>query len=360
MANVQRRLGRKGEVTWRVRVRIAGTLRTASFRRKTDAVQWAGKVEAVMRDGQHFPDREERQRSLADLIAQYRKVILPRYGEVEVKKRGAKLGWWERQLGSRRLRELTTADIGAALERLAAGEGLSAERAARFGGASRLAGPATQRDYLGTIRHVLSAAREWEWLTDNAATRVRKPREPRGRLRLLSADERVRLLAACQASRNSRLYPLVVVALATGARESELLGLRWQDIDLGGGKAIVQKSKNGERRALAITGPAVQVLASLGRVRRIGADLVFATGRGQATFPRKAWEAALRQAALDDFRFHDLRHAFASYLAMSGATLAELAEALGHKTLAMVKRYAHLTEAHTSGVVKRMTERFLS
>jgi len=166
--------------------------------------------------------------------------------------------------------------------------------------------------------------------------------------------------SAAQTSRNNRLYPLVVVALATGARESELLGLRWQDIDLGGGKAIVQKSKNGERRALAITGPAVEVLASLGKVRRIGADLVFAIGRGQATFPRKAWEAALRQAELDDFRFHDLRHAFASYLAMSGASLAELTEALGHKTLAMVKRYAHLTEAHTSGVVKRMTERFLS
>ena len=68
----------------------------------------------------------------------------------------------------------------------------------------------------------------------------------------------------------------------------------------------------------------------------------------------------LAAARIEEFTFHGLRHTFASYLAMSGATLAELAEALGHKTLAMVKRYAHLSEAHTSTVVKRMTEKFLA
>ena len=64
-------------------------------------------------------------------------------------------------------------------------------------------------------------------------------------------------------------------------------------------------------------------------------------------------------AEIDDFRFHDLRHSAASYLAMSGATLAEIEEVLGHKTLQMVKRYSHLTEQHTSKVVARMNERFL-
>ena len=74
----------------------------------------------------------------------------------------------------------------------------------------------------------------------------------------------------------------------------------------------------------------------------------------------KAWYKAMERAGIEDFRFHDLRHTFASYLAMSGATLAELAEALGHKTLVMVKRYTHLTEGHTASVVARMTEQFLS
>jgi integrase len=74
---------------------------------------------------------------------------------------------------------------------------------------------------------------------------------------------------------------------------------------------------------------------------------------------RYAWEQARTRAGLEDFRFHDLRHSTASYLAMSGASLVEIAEVLGHKTLQMVRRYAHLSEAHTAGVVERMVGRFL-
>jgi integrase len=90
-------------------------------------------------------------------------------------------------------------------------------------------------------------------------------------------------------------------------------------------------------------------------VRRMDTVLVFpdATGKRPAGI-REAWEYALKRANIADFRFHDLRHTFASYLAMNGASLLEIAEVLGHKTLAMVKRYAHLTEAHTRSVVEQM------
>lgn len=66
------------------------------------------------------------------------------------------------------------------------------------------------------------------------------------------------------------------------------------------------------------------------------------------------WEDAVAKASLEDFRFHDLRHSAASYMLMNGATIAELAEVLGHKTLQMVKRYSHLSESHTRGLVERM------
>ena len=74
---------------------------------------------------------------------------------------------------------------------------------------------------------------------------------------------------------------------------------------------------------------------------------------------RSAWEQALKKAEIDDFRFHDLRHCAASYLAMSGASLSEIAEILGHKTLAMVKRYAHLSDTHKHAVIDRMNKTFL-
>ena len=118
--------------------------------------------------------------------------------------------------------------------------------------------------------------------------------------------------------------------------------------------------KLSEENCGPLAGPALDLLRELSRVRRIDTDLVFAGPDGRAIFPRKPWERALTAAQIDDFRFHDLRHTAASYLAMSGATLAEIAEVLGHKTLEMVKRYSHLTDQHTSKVVARMNEKYLS
>jgi hypothetical protein len=127
-------------------------------------------------------------------------------------------------------------------------------------------------------------------------------------------------------------------------RQQRNARLAWRDVDLSRGTAMLHHTKNNERRTLVLSGRALAVLCELSAVRRIGTDAVFAAPDGVARFRRDAWEHALREANIPDFGFHDLRHTFASYLAMSGATLADLAEALGHKTLAMVKRYAHLTD----------------
>jgi integrase len=188
---------------------------------------------------------------------------------------------------------------------------------------------------------------------------VKRPSEPRGRVRFLDEEERNRLLATCEESRTDWLYGLVVTALCTGARQAELLNLKWADIDLERGLGVIHHSKNGERRALAITGLAEKVLRERNRGRE-DRRFVFGNGHRRPAFPQAAWKKALIEAEIEDFRFHDVRHTFASYLAMSGATLAELAEALGHRSLMMVKRYAHLTEGHTANVVARMTERFMA
>ena len=177
-------------------------------------------------------------------------------------------------------------------------------------------------------------------------------------MRVLSADERTRLLTACAQSVNPSLYPLVLLALTTGARRGELLSLTWQDVDLERGYLRLAQTKNRERRAVPV--PAV-TLAQL-RTWSTGhtpTTWVVPRQSGRSVFPGEhAWKVALTHADVPDFRFHDLRHTFASYLAMSGATLAEIAEVLGHKTLTMVKRYVHFTQPHTRGLVERMAERF--
>jgi integrase len=98
-------------------------------------------------------------------------------------------------------------------------------------------------------------------------------------------------------------------------------------------------------------------LRPLAKVRRIGGDEVFADSEGRVVFPRGAWESAVRAAEIEDFRFHDLRHSAASYLAQCGASLAEIAQFLGHKTLQGVQRYAHLTDQRSQRGVDRMHER---
>jgi len=272
-------------------------------------------------------------------------------------KRAAHLGWWREQLGDYALAEVTPARIVLLRDALASGAGPTGARLA-IGTVNR---------YLATLSHCLSyAERELEWLGSNPARRVKRRSEPRGRVRYLSDTELPRLLNACRAARDPRLAPLVTLALATGARQAELLSLRWSDVDVKRASAVLHHTKNGERRGLALSAPALAALAELRARRAVGAPHVFADPRRPAAPPRfggllrRAWDAAVEEAGLGDFRFHDLRHTAASYATMTGATLRELAAFLGHKTLAMVQRYSHLSPEHMKGVADRMADAYLA
>ncbi|MEE8291856.1 MAG: site-specific integrase, partial [Candidatus Tectomicrobia bacterium] len=216
--------------------------------------------------------------------------------------------------------------------------------------------PATVNGYLAALSHALTvAAVEWQWLDASPMRRVRRLREPHGRVRFLSEEERARLLHACRVSQNRWLYPVVVLALATGARKREMLHLTWADVDPHRARITLHDTKNHARRVLPLAGHALDTIRMLAKVRRLDTSLLFPRADGRHPLDiRYAWAQVLREAGITDFRFHDLRHSAASYLAMSGASLVEMAEILGHKTLQMVQRYAHLSEAHTASVVARM------
>ena len=261
------------------------------------------------------------------------------------------LNWWKTKIGSRALSDITPS--------------LIAEYRDELGREITIRGkppsPATVVRYMAALSHAFTiAVKEWGWMEDSPMRKVTKPREPRGRVRFLSDEERVRLLESCKESSSPYLYPVVVLALSTGMRSGEIMGLTWDNVDLNRGRAILHETKNGERRAVALKGHALELLKELGKVRRIDSNLLFPAKETKTTKPidlRKPWEAAVQKTELHDFRFHDLRHSAASYLAMNGASLAEIAEVLGHKTLQMVKRYAHLSEGHTARVVESMNQK---
>ncbi len=186
-------------------------------------------------------------------------------------------------------------------------------------------------------------------------SKVSKPKEFQGRVRYLNDEERNRLLKACREIKEPFLYPVVILALSTGARKSEILNLKWENVDFTRCMAIIHATKNGERRALPLSSESLTVLETLKRNKRKDSKLLFPNMKGDKPFQvDPSWKLALKQAEIHDFRFHDLRHCAASYLAMNGATLLEIAHVLGHKTLRMVKRYSHLSDQHIAGVVEKM------
>jgi integrase len=207
------------------------------------------------------------------------------------------------------------------------------------------------------LQHVFTiAVNELEWLSDNPVKKVKSPKLPRGRVRFLDEDERVRLLEACRESPNRLLYPCVILALSTGMRQAEQMNLVWSDINLKDGFLILHETKNGERRRVTLAGIVLELLREHAKIRRLDTNLLFPSERcpQQPIDLRKSFANALEIAQIKDFKWHDLRHCTASYLAMNGASLAEIAEVLGHKTLSMVKRYAHLSDGHVSSVLSSM------
>lgn len=351
MATISERRTENGERRYQAKVRLKGyPPQAATFRRKKEAERWAQATEAALRERRYFKAAESERRTVGEVIDRYLAEILPT--KAGSRKQQGQFLWWRGELGRLTLAAVTPAMIADCRDRLARGETPSGKKAT----------PATQVRYLAALGHALSVAvREWGWLDDNPARRVRRPKEPRGRVRFLSEEERTALLAACRRSRNPLLYPLVVLAVATGARLGELLGLRWSDVDFARGVARLTHTKNGELRTLPLAGHALAVLRELAATRRIDSPFVFPSEHGRTPASlRKPWERALSEAGIENFRFHDLRHTAASYLAMTGATPTDIAAVLGHKTLAMVKRYAHLSESHVSQVVARMNASIFS
>jgi integrase len=348
VATFNKHVANDGKITHRVRIRMKGyPIQTASFERLTDARRWAQQTEAAIREGRHFKTSEAKRHTLADLIDRYARDYLPRKRDAINPAR--QLDWWKEQLGVYALSDLTPPLIAEHRDKLAAG----------FPG-DKPRSPATVVRYMAALSHCLTVAvREYQWIDENPLRKVTRPTEPRGRVRFLSADERMALLRECQASDNPCLYPVVVLALSTGMRQGEIMNLEWRDVDLQRGWITLRETKNGERRGVPLTGRALELIKEHAKVRRLDTPLVWPckAGEKQPVKPmnlRIPWEAAVKRAGLADFRFHDLRHSAASYLAMNGASLAEIADVLGHKTLSMVKRYAHLSEAHKAGVVERM------
>jgi integrase len=275
--------------------------------------------------------------------------------------RAQRLAWWRGQLGATTLADISDDHVAAALDHLATNppryfagkdaDGRPIMRAKR----AKLA-PATVNRYSAALASVLTwavrrriAPKGWV----HPCRAVQRRPEQNEKTRFLTRDERERLLAACRASKWPRLYLLVLLALTTGARKGELLGLTWGDVDLERATVHVGRSKNGDPKVLPVVPAALEQLQAFAGA---AGALVFPSAEkpGQAYAFEPRWQQALKAAHIRGFRFHDLRHSAASHLAQNGATLLEIADLLGHRQLSMTKRYSHLASGHRAALVNRV------
>jgi len=349
MATVEKRVGKSGKTTWRVRVRRqSGPWLTKSCKTKAAAEEWARSIEHKIDVGDDVPNAEARKRTLSDAIDRYLSITLPRAKHRKNESEQTRLlEVWRAALGHVALVNLTPARIAEFRDELS-------KRANRAG--KPLTGSTVNRHVTALSALLRVTVREYGWLQRNPVTNVTRLEDSKGRERFLSDVERTRLLEACDSSDFAPLGTIVRLALATGARKGELHGLEWSTVNLERRTVRFLDTKNGESRTVPLASVAVDALKAWKR-GRMPAGAVFPFPLTEIDI---AWREARNKAKLHDVRFHDLRHSAASYLAMSGASLMDIAAILGHKTLAMVKRYSHLSEQHTTAAIDRMAAKFLA
>ena len=250
----------------------------------------------------------------------------------------------------------------------------------------------TANRYLAYLRGLFSRAVEWDFLSVHPLTKVKQHREDASRVRYLTEDEEDRLMEALDAReerirterdranawRRERNYeempdlrqvayadhlkPLVLLSIYTGFRRGELFGLRWNDVQLDASPPTITVTaavaKGGRARHVPLNEITLGVLQAW-RDQGDGEGLVFkspVTGK-QFDNCRKAWLELLVEARITDFRWHDMRHHFASRLVMAGVDLNTVRELLGHSDLKMTLRYAHLAPEHKAEAVRRLVRR---
>ena len=298
--------------------------RCKSFDRRTDATRWARELEAKAdRSGWITDTRLAEKTTVGELLARYRREVSPTKRSA-YSEQARIAAMCRRDICHRTLAKLTSADVAAYRD----------ERLIDVA-------PATVVRELNTLSHAIETAlRDWGlWLPRNPVKMVRRPSVPHGRQRRLEEGEEERLLASCDQGRTPLLKQLVALAIETGMRRGELLGLRWEHVHLAKRIVHLPHTKNGESRDVPLSQRATATLTALSTYKQPDAELVFPMS---ANSVRLAFERLRTRAKMPDFHFHDLRHEAITRLFERGLSIAEVSAISGHKELRMLQRYVHL------------------
>jgi integrase len=217
--------------------------------------------------------------------------------------------------------------------------------------------PATINRLTATLKHMVHKGYDWEMVTEETFKRVKRVKlleENNRRLRYLTKEESRELIN----SGETHLKPILITAFNSGMRKGEILNLKWDNVDLNHGFILLDKTKNGHRREIPINPALRSILEKIHSgtteiPRRIDIPYVFHDRKSGKPYQdiKRSFATACRRAGIKDFRFHDIRHTFASHLVMGGADITSVSKLLGHQTLTMTLRYSHLAPGHLTNAV---------
>jgi integrase len=345
-----------GKVRWQAIVRKRGLkAQKKTFDLRGQAEAWAREVEREV--GWSEAGVRTTKLTFEALAKQYLDAGLGRESRVK---------FWITALGPRKLTDIKPQDIKAALDAYSSAPAEvfvgNGKTRARASGKKR--GPASRNRLRSTVASIFRYARHEQLFTGDPVRDVAPAKEPGGRIRFLSDEEDARLRAAAQKpERWEKLHLLVLMALATGARASELTEkVRWERINWSERTVPIDDTKNGDPRVLPLPAPVIEELMKHRPVDKHGKVIDKPTGLvfGRAGNPeqpftvRKHWLAALKEAGITDFRFHDCRHTAASWLVSAGVDLYAVGQVLGHRSPQSTARYAHLSVAAKQAAVDRV------
>jgi len=315
---------------------------TASFDRKTDAQAWISKTEADMRANRYNIYSASTKHTLKQAIDRY-------FAEqkVSVAKRGQLL-WWKKELGHLFLSDIRPSILTEKKQVLLKEKNTK----------GKIRSGSTCNRYLATLSHLLSICwSQWELIEENPVRKITREKEPKGRTRFLSNDERKRFLAACKESSNPKLFLFVVLLLSTGCRYGEIRNLKWVDIDFFRERITITKSKNSDIRTIPIRGLALKFLQSLSTQNQSLGYVFPGKDRVKPIDFRRSIKTAIRKAELKNFRPHDCRHSYATEMMAQGLSLGEISQLLGHRgSVDITRRYSHLMESRSVDAVSKMSE----
>jgi len=314
---------RKRGKSWNAQVRVSGWRSfTKSFVRKSDAISWIEEIENELRNSCK-PKVNVGEITLRDLLQKYGSEVSSKLKGAEIEL--CKLTFYSRHpIADNKLVNLTPKHF----------EYLRDERL------QKVKSGTVHADLMLFKRVFKTAISKWGYgLLSNPVENIQLPSPHKSRKRRLVTDEKGRLLIAASSQRNIYITPIIEFAIETGMRRSEILKLKWCDVDLDNGFASLYDTKNGEDRRVPLTRRCIKVLQTVPQTD----EQIFPIS---ATCLRLAWNRARKKAGITDLRFHDLRHEAVSRFFEMGMSVPEVALISGHKDVRQLFRYTHLNPSN--------------